>query len=100
MSQDSPASSGERWWSDTDLAHRHQLRKIGEQTRQTLPALLRQLGTTKDAETSSKYTLRRHTRIDPQRCPYFPQPATIQVLNDDTINAAISLNAQTPAHDR
>ncbi|KAK0737432.1 hypothetical protein B0T21DRAFT_287119 [Apiosordaria backusii] len=99
MRQDRPPSSGERWSSHTDQTLRHQLRKVGEQTRQILPALLRELGTTKDAETSFKYTLRRHTRLDPQHCPYFPQPATIQVINDDTINAAINLGAQNPAHD-
>ncbi len=96
--QDSPPRSREgRPSHHANQSLRSQLRDTAEQTLQVLPAVLRELGTLADAQSSYKYTLRRDPRLDPQHCPYFTQPATIQVIAADTINAGVALGSRAAA---
>ncbi|KAK3937939.1 hypothetical protein QBC46DRAFT_460512 [Diplogelasinospora grovesii] len=68
-----------------------------EHARETLNVLLallrelRELDPTRNAKRSDKHTLDNPRRLDPAYCPLFPEPATIRVINADTLNAGIKL---------
>lgn len=68
------------------------LKNVAQETLGLLPNLLGQLQSTAAAHTARKYSLETLHRLDPNYCPSYPQPATIRVINEDTLNAAIRLS--------
>lgn len=68
------------------------LRNVAQETLGLLPNLLSQLQATAAAHAARKYSLESLHRLDPNYCPSYPQPATIRVINEDTLNAAIRLS--------
>ncbi|KAK3984020.1 mitochondrial chaperone BCS1 [Cladorrhinum sp. PSN332] len=79
--------------SASDPTSRETLRKIAQETQGIVPQLLSQLGTIEAARRSSKHNLNHPHRLHPEECPSFPHPATIKVLNKDTLNVGIQLAA-------
>ncbi|KAI1162726.1 hypothetical protein F5B18DRAFT_365024 [Nemania serpens] len=75
----------------SDSPVRDRLRAVAQDTCSLLPALLRELRTEKDAHKSIKYSTARLPFLDPLPVPLHSQPATIEVTNEDTLNAAIRL---------
>ncbi|KAK3326777.1 hypothetical protein B0H66DRAFT_551670 [Apodospora peruviana] len=75
----------------TDPSTRDTLRDTARQTQTILPPVLARLGRTSDAQQSLKHNLSNPFRLDPATCPCLPHGARIRVVNDDTLNAAISL---------
>ncbi|KAM0417478.1 hypothetical protein ACHAPT_012542 [Fusarium lateritium] len=73
------------------------LRGVAQETLGLLPTLLDTLQTSAAARTARKYTLENAHRLDPNYCPSYPQPATIRVINEDTLNAAIRLSQSLSA---
>ncbi|KAK0714137.1 hypothetical protein B0T26DRAFT_650723 [Lasiosphaeria miniovina] len=65
------------------------LRATAQETLDVLPGLLSKLGRANDARRSGKFTLSRLPRLGPSYCPRFRSPATVKVVNDDTLNAAL-----------
>ncbi|KAK3938834.1 hypothetical protein QBC46DRAFT_316923 [Diplogelasinospora grovesii] len=72
-------------------SRRETLKETAQETLRVLPALLTELGTATDARRSTKHTLDNSRRLDPAYCPRFPEPATIEVVNDDTLNIGVAL---------
>ncbi|SPO05599.1 uncharacterized protein DNG_08286 [Cephalotrichum gorgonifer] len=68
------------------------LRETAQETCEVLVDLLHELGTEKLARHCDKYSPDSLTRLHPDSCPSYPEPATIKVINDDTLNAAIKLS--------
>lgn len=57
-----------------------------------LPDLLEELGTKDRAKDATKYSFQSLHQLHPSMCPSYPQPATIKVVNRDTLNTAIELS--------
>ncbi|KAF5583624.1 mitochondrial chaperone BCS1 [Fusarium pseudocircinatum] len=74
-----------------DSGKRDELRAIAQETLDISRSLLKELGTNDLARHSVKYSFSSLTRLHPAHCPSYRQPATIKVINDDTLNAAIEL---------
>ncbi|KAG5796248.1 hypothetical protein H9Q69_004674 [Fusarium xylarioides] len=74
-----------------DSSQREELRAIAQETLDISRGLLKELGTYDLARHSVKYSFGSLTRLHPAHCPSYRQPATIKVINDDTLNAAIEL---------
>ncbi|CAH0027944.1 unnamed protein product [Clonostachys rhizophaga] len=72
----------------------HGLIADGEETRQLVPELLAKLGRTRDASSSVRHSTHSLPYLDPNRCPLFPEPATIRVVNEDTLNAALRMSEE------
>lgn len=72
---------------------RARLQATAKETLSVLPEILDHLGptVTKYAHGAIKYTNRTLPRLNPNDSPRHRQPATIKVLNADTLNAAIQL---------
>ena len=73
------------------------LREVAKQTFEVLPNILNSLGTRAKASEVVKYDPRLLPAVNPSMCPRFSRPATIRVLNSDTINAALELQNFTSA---
>lgn len=76
-------------------SHRGGLAGVAQETLEVLPALIEQVPKL-DVVTSSKHSFEDPHRLDPSACPSFPRPATIKVVNEDILNAALAL-ADSPA---
>ncbi len=74
----------------SDPSTRDTLRDTARHTRAVLPPVLQQLHRADDARRSSKHNLSNPFRLDPSSCPRLPQRARIHVVNDDTLNVAIT----------
>ncbi|KAK0710394.1 hypothetical protein B0T21DRAFT_352602 [Apiosordaria backusii] len=72
------------------VTSRADLRKIAVETEKALKPILDGLNTFERAKKARKFTLDNLTRLDPNLCPKFPQKAKIQVINSDTLDAALS----------
>ncbi|KAF4978808.1 hypothetical protein FZEAL_4875 [Fusarium zealandicum] len=75
------------------------LKVTAQETLDILPALLKQLGTSNAAHTSHISSLDTLHRLSPNLCPSYSQLATIRVVNDDTLNAAIRLSQKAETSD-
>ncbi|KAJ4111459.1 hypothetical protein NW768_011813 [Fusarium equiseti] len=73
--------------------HRQENRATARETLGVLPDLLKELGTKDKAEAATKYSFESLHHLHPNMCPSFPLPATIKVVNSDTLNAAIELSS-------
>ncbi|KAJ5659130.1 hypothetical protein N7507_005581 [Penicillium longicatenatum] len=84
------------------LPHRHQgdtgeslerqtLKRTAQETRCALPGLLNKLNSDHEAKRSKKLSSESLDHLQPRDCPNFPSSATIQVINDDTLNVAVRL---------
>ncbi|KAK4450823.1 mitochondrial chaperone BCS1 [Podospora aff. communis PSN243] len=83
---------------DSDPDQREQLRRIASQTTRLSRDLLQDLSPSdaQKAQTITRHTLDTLRRLDPNLCPHHPHPATIKVVNQDTLTAAISLISLSP----
>ncbi|KAJ5215001.1 hypothetical protein N7468_010680 [Penicillium chermesinum] len=81
----------------TESPQRQALRETSQETLDLLPALLNRLNTACEARQSKKVSFHSLRRLHSQDCPRFPSPATIKVINEDTLNVAVRLfaSAQT-----
>ncbi|KAI1112563.1 hypothetical protein F5Y14DRAFT_421553 [Nemania sp. NC0429] len=70
---------------------RDRLRAVAQDTCSLLPELLGELRTEREAQKATKYSTARLPFLDPLPSPSHSQPATIEVTNEDTLNAAIRL---------
>ncbi|KAJ5634360.1 hypothetical protein N7528_002202 [Penicillium herquei] len=70
---------------------REVLKETGRETRTKLRHLLNHLHTTSLAEHSEKVSFKRIMPLSSKDCPCLPTPATIKVINSDTLNAAIDI---------
>ena len=70
---------------------RQALRKTAQETLEVLSGLLDHLDISDEAHCSEKITFRSANRLHPSDCPRFSTPATIKVINDDTLNVAVRL---------
>ena len=99
----SPPKRNPQGRSDSSTAkavrRKEDLVDTAKETLHILKRVLRELRTEDKAHHSIKYSFTALTRLDPNDCPAYPEPATIKVTNEDTLNAAIRL-AQIGAHDR
>ncbi|KAM5349020.1 hypothetical protein ACJ41O_008843 [Fusarium nematophilum] len=75
------------------------LKATAQETLGILPGLLNQLRSTYAAHTSHKFSLDTLRPLNPKFCPSYPRPATIKVINEDTLNAAIRLSQSASAQD-
>ena len=71
---------------------REDLRRCAVETEDITSRLRRDLHTHK-LEKSKKYSFENLPRLDPNDCPRYPTRAQVQVVNDDTLNAAVSIFA-------
>lgn len=78
-------------------ARREVLRATCKETLQVASNHLRRLQTTAAARQWHKHSLATLPPVSARACPNFPQPATIRVVNEDTLNAAIDLMHQHAA---
>ncbi|KAL3439853.1 hypothetical protein BJX65DRAFT_317339 [Aspergillus insuetus] len=76
---------------DEALRRREALRQTADETQDVLPGLLTHLNRTSDARHSEKLSFNALRTLHPNDCPHFPAPATIRVINDDTLNVAVRL---------
>lgn len=67
------------------------LKAVSKETLEFLPGLLTRFNKEEDALTCQKYSFNSCRRLTSTDCPNLPSPATINVLNDDTLNVAIEL---------
>jgi uncharacterized protein (TIGR02452 family) len=72
--------------------YRQENRATAQETLAVLPDLLNELGTNEKAEAATKYSFESLHHLHPNMCPHYPQPATIKVVNSDTLNLAIELS--------
>ncbi|KAM7206144.1 DUF2263 domain containing protein [Naviculisporaceae sp. PSN 640] len=70
---------------------KEQLRSICQETENVLPAILVKQKRGGNALDFEKYTLNDLPRLNPNDCPSFPTPATIKVINKDTLDTAIDM---------
>ncbi|TGJ80900.1 hypothetical protein E0Z10_g7851 [Xylaria hypoxylon] len=98
--------ASERYWprrrqndSMSSSPIREILRAVAEDTCGILPKLLKALQTERDARKSIKFSTTNLPFLEPLPIPLHPRPATIKVINEDTLNAAIWLLASgKPGH--
>ena len=76
---------------------RDRLREDAQETLSVLPKILDMLGTCDRASAVYKYDPWSLPALDPSPCPRFSRPATIRVIDSDTINAALDLQRFTHA---
>ncbi|KAK1764636.1 hypothetical protein QBC33DRAFT_497187 [Phialemonium atrogriseum] len=79
------------------------LRAVAQETIAIMPALLSQQPATFDAFATFKHSFEGLHRLDPNDCPRHPTPATIKVVNSDTLNAALAIATEpssAPLSDR
>ncbi|KAJ5972978.1 uncharacterized protein N7479_002896 [Penicillium vulpinum] len=81
-----------------DNAQRQALRQTAQETIGILPVLLNRLNSVHEAEKSKKLSWNSLRSLHPNDCPRFPSPATIKVINDDTLNAAVRLFESAQTH--
>lgn len=72
------------------MSQRTVLRACAQETLDTISSLEKQLGSRK-ITSSRKSSFESLPRLDPNHCPSYPRPATITVVNEDTLNAALRL---------
>ncbi|KAK3315719.1 hypothetical protein B0H66DRAFT_559594 [Apodospora peruviana] len=79
--------------TDSDR-QRETLRAIAQEQISILPTIASKLGPTGDdaVRKCGKFTLNNLPYLDPNLCPAYPAPATIGVINEDTLNAAIDMS--------
>lgn len=70
---------------------RDSLRRASKETREALPKILSVLSTKHPATSSKKYSFSTVDRSWPLARPRHDSPATIKVVNQDTLNAAIDM---------
>ncbi|KAH6637206.1 hypothetical protein F5144DRAFT_592139 [Chaetomium tenue] len=70
---------------------RDELKAAARETLDTVMVKLNHLRSSAQACSSDKYSSRTLPYLDPNACPSHPEPATIKVINEDTLNAAIQL---------
>ncbi|RBR25715.1 uncharacterized protein FIESC28_01468 [Fusarium coffeatum] len=90
--QSSSNSGPSRPHDHTRYKHRQENRATAQETLSVLPDLLEELGTEDKAEDATRYSFESLHQLHPAMCPHYPQPATIKVVNSDTLNAAIDLS--------
>ncbi|EJT69763.1 hypothetical protein GGTG_12646 [Gaeumannomyces tritici R3-111a-1] len=73
---------------------REQLRATCRETLQVAGDHLQQLQQTAAARQGYKHSLATLPLLSARHCPNFPQPAKVRVINQDTLNAGISLMSQ------
>ncbi|KAJ5816351.1 hypothetical protein N7447_008584 [Penicillium robsamsonii] len=77
---------------DTEANPQRQvLRQTAQETLHVLPGLLNRLNSDRKAHKSKKLSSKSVGHLHPSDCPRFPTPATIRVINDDTLNVAVRL---------
>ncbi|CAK7274063.1 hypothetical protein SEPCBS119000_005978 [Sporothrix epigloea] len=76
---------------------RDRLREVAQETLYVLPKILHVLGASNRASAAHKYDPWSLPALDAGQCPRFARPATIRVLDSDTINAALDLRRFTHA---
>ncbi|KAK4155796.1 hypothetical protein C8A00DRAFT_13181 [Chaetomidium leptoderma] len=87
---------------DSNPRQREALRAIAKETTQRSKDVLQEMSRA-DADaatTARKFTLKHLGRLDPNFCPQYSRPATIQVVNQDTLSAAIDLSSRSPPGNR
>ncbi|KAJ5720966.1 uncharacterized protein N7483_008900 [Penicillium malachiteum] len=67
------------------------LRETAQETQKELRNILSHLATTSFAERSVKVSFKDLSRLNFKNCPCLPSPATIKVINGDTLNAAMEV---------
>lgn len=77
---------------DETARYRDVLRQTAQETSDTLPGIMRQLSHSTDLRLSEKVSFQSVPRLHPSRCPAFPKPTEIRVVNEDTLNAAIKIS--------
>ncbi|KAJ5810481.1 uncharacterized protein N7503_002699 [Penicillium pulvis] len=77
---------------------RRVLQRTAQETVDALPGLLHKRSAYNEAHQSKKESANSLPRLHPNNCPHFPSPATIKVINDDTLNVAITLAQNARAH--
>ena len=93
--QSSNDSGPSRPHDHTRYKHRQENRATAQETLTVLPDLLEELGTEEKAEDATKYSFESLHQLHHTMYPRFSQPATIKVVNSDTLNAAIDLSRQS-----
>ncbi|OQE38461.1 hypothetical protein PENCOP_c008G00332 [Penicillium coprophilum] len=84
---------------DTEAnSQRQALRQTAQETLNVLPNLLNRLNSAQEAHKSKKLSSNSLRGLQPNRCPRFPSPATIKVINDDTLNVAVRLFESAQTH--
>ncbi|KAF9247881.1 hypothetical protein DTO013E5_3162 [Penicillium roqueforti] len=77
---------------DTEASPQRQaLRRTAQETIGVLSVLLNRLNSTNQAHKSKKLSSSSVRRLHPSDCPRFPSPATVKIINDDTLNVAVGL---------
>ncbi|KAJ5520069.1 hypothetical protein N7463_000522 [Penicillium fimorum] len=77
---------------DTEANPQRQvLRQTAQETLHVLPGLLDHLNSDHKAHKSKKLSSNSVRQLHPSDCPRFSSPATIRVINDDTLNVAVRL---------
>ncbi|KAG8418918.1 hypothetical protein J3459_011898 [Metarhizium acridum] len=79
------------------MEQRDTLRQAARETVDAVGKILSQLPSV-DIGQSTKYSFNSLRRLGPNQGVAFPQPATIQVVNEDTLNAATKLWTLSQAH--
>ncbi|RMZ37089.1 hypothetical protein AFCA_008083 [Aspergillus flavus] len=72
--------------------HRDVLRRIAKETLKVIPDITKQLSPSINVYHSTKLSCEDLPRLQPRYCPAFPERASIRVLNEDTLNAAIQIS--------
>ncbi|KAJ5565217.1 hypothetical protein N7513_001459 [Penicillium frequentans] len=81
-----------------DQSQRRVLQRTAQVTLDVLPGLLHKRSAYNEAHQSKKESSSSLPPLHPNNCPRFASPATIKVINDDTLNVAISLAQNAKAH--
>ncbi|KAJ5727397.1 hypothetical protein N7493_005217 [Penicillium malachiteum] len=85
------SSSCHKYEDTEEERQREVLRETARETRTELKHLLNYLRTTSSAELSEKRSFKNIGRLNFKDCPCLPSPATIKVINGDTLNTAIDM---------
>lgn len=94
-----PSHRYNRRHGDTEESPQRQaLRQTAQETMNVLPGLLNHLNSANEAHKSKKLSSNIIRALHPNNCPRFPSPATIKVINDDTLNVAVRLFESTRTH--
>ncbi|KAL2851167.1 hypothetical protein BJY01DRAFT_260949 [Aspergillus pseudoustus] len=83
---------------DEAARRRDALRETAQETQDVLPELLHRLNRADEARQSRKLGFNSLRALHPNNCPRFATPATIKVINDDTLNVAVRLAHSARAH--
>ncbi|GAB1314476.1 hypothetical protein MFIFM68171_04686 [Madurella fahalii] len=85
--------------ANSSPSSRESLRVTARETQDIVESVLDQLGMTERAQQSDPYSLDTLGRLNPYFCPSFSTPTRIQVLNEDTLNAALNLAQESEKQD-